>query len=787
MRSSTIVRYAVCAVLACSLVVGISPEVAVANGSNWHWLSPLPRGETLNAVDLVTADIGYAVGNTGCIMKTYNGGTDWIEKNSTTTDDLHAVAFIDADTGWAGGDNGVIVKTDGTSGATWTRQVTGVTDGYIVDLFFLDANKGWAADEAGRIFRTVDGGTTWAYTDVPGADFSAVWFVSDTLGFATSRMDGTIYKSTTGGVTWSQVSVIGAPLTDIAFKPGSTLIGWITVWRAGNNVGSAYRTDNGGLTWNPVNIGGGSAFLEGVAWAPDGSAVWMVGGISQPRKIFTFADAAAPTVTALAYAPDYEDFLLYDVDCASADNVLAVGMYGTIVHSDDGSTFADRARVLPNETVGAIQFLDLRTGYLAATDGTVYKTTSAGKTWAATPTGVTEPLYAVHFIDRYTGWAAGFTGTIIKTTNGGASWVKQTTGTTEVLRSICFIDANNGWAAGDNGTMLATTNGGTDWAPQGVGIFSANALYDVDFYNASEGAAVGYDGVIYATVNGGLDWLVKAPPSGTLRTWHDVEYVAPSTYFVGGEWKDLTVDFSLLKTANGGGVFAAMPLDQSPGSDWASHGTIFDMEFLDANNGWVASLDGTIARTTDGGMTWAYEKVADELIEELDVVNAGAIWAGGTGGRLLSNYAFYPTTVYRFYRPSTGTHFYTSDVNEKHYIINNLSSIYTYEGPGYVYDDYYANQPLYRFFKPSTGTHFFTADPNERDHVIATLGGLFTYEGPVYNISNTYTPGALTVYRFYRPKSGTHFYTADPAERDNVIATLGATYAYEGPVYYLPQ
>jgi len=39
------------------------------------------------------------------------------------------------------------------------------------------------------------------------------------------------------------------------------------------------------------------------------------------------------------------------------------------------------------------------------------------------------------------------------------------------------------------------------------------------------------------------------------------------------------------------------------------------------------------------------------------------------------------------------------------------------------------------------------------------------------------------VYRFYNFRKGVHFYTADPSERDNVIAKLGWTYKYEGIGY----
>lgn len=45
--------------------------------------------------------------------------------------------------------------------------------------------------------------------------------------------------------------------------------------------------------------------------------------------------------------------------------------------------------------------------------------------------------------------------------------------------------------------------------------------------------------------------------------------------------------------------------------------------------------------------------------------------------------------------------------------------------------------------------------------------------------------GATTVWRFYNRKVGTHFYTASVAERDRVAATLGGTWTFEGPGYYL--
>src|SRR5574340_1112676 len=161
MRLSTLVKVALCVALACSVVMISPPGVSEAmHSGEWHWLNPLPRGETLNAVDMVNESVSFAVGNFGCIIKTYDGGDSWIRKWPDTTNDLTAVSFINTSTGWVGGEGGIILKTtDG--GASWTQQRAGATSDKITGLQFIDALRGWASDYTGTVLRTTDGGATW--------------------------------------------------------------------------------------------------------------------------------------------------------------------------------------------------------------------------------------------------------------------------------------------------------------------------------------------------------------------------------------------------------------------------------------------------------------------------------------------------------------------------------------------------------------------------------------------------------------------------------------------------
>ena len=144
-----------------------------------------------------------------------------------------------------------------------------------------------------------------------------------------------------------------------------------------------------------------------------------------------------------------------------------------------------------------------------------------------------------------------------------------------------------------------------------------------------------------------------------------------------------------------------------------------------------------------------------------------------------------PVTVYRLYNKVTGEHLYTSDINEKHAILDKYPGVWVYEGVGYVVDGAVAADPLYRFYNKKNGTHFYTADPVEKERVKNTLASVYAFEGAAFNVSRD--PGAgAGVYRFYNKKTGSHFYTADEAEKNAVLAKLGGTYTLEGQAYYLP-
>lgn len=117
----------------------------------------------LFGVSFPDANTGTAVGRSGTILHTTNGGAIWVGQTSGTTRALRSVSFTDANTGTAVGDTGTILRTT-NGGATWVPQSSG-TMVLLTGVSFTDVNTGTAvgqgAPSLATILRTTNGGATW--------------------------------------------------------------------------------------------------------------------------------------------------------------------------------------------------------------------------------------------------------------------------------------------------------------------------------------------------------------------------------------------------------------------------------------------------------------------------------------------------------------------------------------------------------------------------------------------------------------------------------------------------
>jgi len=113
----------------------------------WTWQNPLPQGNTLQDVSFIDTNNGFAVGSTGTILRTTDGGNNWDILTSGTNDDFYGVSFVDANTGTVVGNFGAILRTT-DAGNHWTIQRDGMAD-VLFGVSFSDANTGTAVGSDG--------------------------------------------------------------------------------------------------------------------------------------------------------------------------------------------------------------------------------------------------------------------------------------------------------------------------------------------------------------------------------------------------------------------------------------------------------------------------------------------------------------------------------------------------------------------------------------------------------------------------------------------------------------
>ena len=89
--------------------------------------------------------------------------------------------------------------------------------------------------------------------------------------------------------------------------------------------------------------------------------------------------------------------------------------------------------------------------------------------------------------------------------------------------------------------------------------------------------------------------------------------------------------------------------------------------------------------------------------------------------------------VYRFWSPQAQDHFYTIIAGEKDLLIAKYPKVWQFEGVAFyasTADNPPADaSPVYRFWKPSDSSHFYTIDPAERDKLLNESPKTYLFEG----------------------------------------------------------
>jgi photosystem II stability/assembly factor-like uncharacterized protein len=176
--------------------VGDSAYRTTDGGVSW---SKFTIGISAFSVRMIGADTGYLVGTnaSGTVRKTVNGSAVtpvWSAQSTPSTRALKSVFPVNGSLVYAVGDTGTILRTT-NGGANWVQQTTGVPAKNLKSVHFLDAAVGYAVGDNGTILATADSGRNWAVQTSPvTANLTSIHFTG-TKAYAVGD-NGTLFLLT---------------------------------------------------------------------------------------------------------------------------------------------------------------------------------------------------------------------------------------------------------------------------------------------------------------------------------------------------------------------------------------------------------------------------------------------------------------------------------------------------------------------------------------------------------------------------------------------------------------
>lgn len=251
---------------------------------------------SLSSVSGVTDNIAWACGDAGRVIRTNNGGMNWINATGTGipgTLALYNIFAQDSTTALVtGSSTSAFVYRTTNGGLTWVQVFT-QTGGFMNAIWMTSATSGvMTGDPVGgrwSFWRTVDGGVTWDSTGmyIPQAAAEAGWnnalYVSGTnIWFGTNN--SRIYYSPLAGLTGTWQVQTTPQLNSYAV--------WFNTVTSGISGGTQLmQTNNAGTNWTSLTSLG-TANISGITGA--GLNYWVT---RQATAIYRTTDNGATFTT----------------------------------------------------------------------------------------------------------------------------------------------------------------------------------------------------------------------------------------------------------------------------------------------------------------------------------------------------------------------------------------------------------------------------------------------------------------------------------------------------------
>jgi len=529
--------------------------------SGWFWQNPLPTGNDLIKIQFVNSSIVFTVGRQGSILKSTDGGINWLDLSFKDVSINSSCYFLNSQTGF-------VLKKD----------------------YY-----------GSQILRTIDGGLNWnTVLALDGKYLNSIKFISATTGYCIGSL-GSIVKTTNGGINWS-ISSTGATYTlkDLALKGNDTIfaVGWDQTGVNQYNAGMCKST-NAGLNWSLSSL------------SPCNSIAFKNENEIFACDIFGYILKSSNSGINWNSQMIQSQTNLYSIYFVN-QTLGFICSNSRIFKTSNGGNNWSSCYYDSLETTYSLSFSDSLTGFASGRFGLLLRTINGGNNWNRLTTRIASTnLTSIDFPTSNTGFVFGnyyngdlsFTGTILKTTNNGLNWSNNFSSTNYGFRSSNFIDNNIGYVVGQctsGGFVMYTSNSGINWEVKTSNMGSN--IKCVDFVNNETGFIVGeyYPNStksIYKTVNSGIFWQIIY--SITTQEYGpepiSIKFIDSNTGFFAGHRNNYA---SIQRTTNSGVNWVECQKDSS------NRPSMRCIYFINHFTGYVAGDRRTIYKTTNLGNNW---------------------------------------------------------------------------------------------------------------------------------------------------------------------------------------
>jgi len=147
-----------------------------------------------------------------------------------------------------------------------------------------------------------------------------------------------------------------------------------------------------------------------------------------------------------------------------------------------------------------------------------------------------------------------------------------------------------------------------------------NALYDIHALSSTRLVAFGTAGVEIISTDAGETWSAIYPDPSRRDIWGAYFINATTGIIVGGT---SSIGSLIMKTTDGGATWVSKTV--------ATTNILYDVEFIDANNGIACGAAGTVVRTTDGGETWTVGSATGTgSLYKIAILSSTIVYAGNS-------------------------------------------------------------------------------------------------------------------------------------------------------------